>query len=48
MKSKSTTISATVKTVPHPDPQRLIDMWAKLVVKELLLMEERGELKNLT
>lgn len=40
---KETKITVTVKTIPHPDPQRLVDMWAKIVVNERLLMEERGE-----
>lgn len=34
-----TNISATVKFVPHPDPQRAIDVMAKLVLKELLRLE---------
>lgn len=37
-------INVTVRTVPHPDPDRLIDMWARIVLKELLRREtEEGE-----
>lgn len=32
MKSK---INITVKMVPHPTPQRLVDLWAQLVLKEV-------------
>ncbi|MGG6478249.1 hypothetical protein ABHN03_13635 [Paenibacillus sp. NRS-1775] len=35
-------ISATVKTIPHPDPQRLVDLWARIVLKELLRREQEG------
>lgn len=36
-------ISVTVKTVPHPDPQRLIDLWAQIVLRELLRREAEGD-----
>lgn len=29
------TIRVTVKTVPHPEPERLVDVWAQLVLKEI-------------
>jgi hypothetical protein len=37
-----TEIRATVKTIPHPDPQRLVDLWARIVLKELLRREQEG------
>ncbi|KHL95372.1 hypothetical protein QW71_12985 [Paenibacillus sp. IHB B 3415] len=36
---KKATINVTVKLVPHPDPQRLIDVWARLILKEILRQE---------
>lgn len=35
-------INVTVKTVPHPDPQRLVDVWSQIVLKELLRREEQS------
>jgi len=32
-------INTTVKFVPHPDPQRLVDVWARLILKEILRQE---------
>jgi len=32
-------INVTVKTIPHPEPQRLINMWAGLVVEDILKSE---------
>jgi hypothetical protein len=29
-------VNITVKTVPHPDPQRAIDLIARLVIKNCL------------
>lgn len=44
---KQTQINVTVKTMPHPDPQRLVDLWARLVVKELLRREAgQGTIKS--
>ncbi|MEK3875177.1 hypothetical protein [Paenibacillus sp. FSL M7-0420] len=36
---KKAVINVTVKFVPHPDPQRLIDVWAHLILKEILRQE---------
>jgi|GEM_PF-3585127 len=41
------TIRVTVKTVPHPEPERLIDVWAKLVLKEIQ-SQESAERKEVT
>ncbi|WP_342416243.1 hypothetical protein NST83_01060 [Paenibacillus sp. FSL R10-2782] len=43
MKAK---INATVRTIPHPDPQRLIDLWSQIVLKELLRREQEADLNN--
>jgi len=36
-------INVTVKTVPHPEPGLLIDLWAGLVVEEILKNEKESE-----
>lgn len=41
------TIRVTVKTVPHPEPERLIDVWAQLVLKEIQ-SQESAERKEVT
>lgn len=33
-------IRSTIKFVPHPEPQRLIDLWSQIVLKELLRREQ--------
>lgn len=33
-------IKVFIKTVDHPDPQRLVDMWSRIVVNELLRREQ--------
>lgn len=33
-------IRVTVTTVPHPDPQQLVDIWSKIVLKEIEKREE--------
>ena len=33
-------VNVTVKLTTHPNPQRLIDMWSNLVLKELLRQEQ--------
>lgn len=35
-----TQICVTVKTIPHPDPQRLVNLWAQIVLNELLRREQ--------
>ncbi|CQR51426.1 hypothetical protein [Paenibacillus riograndensis] len=37
-------IKTTIKLIPHPEPQRLVDMWARIVVNEILKQEaaEKG------
>ena len=35
------TVNITIKTVPHPDPKQAVDIFARLVVKELLKSEEQ-------
>ncbi|MNW45487.1 hypothetical protein D3C74_227530 [compost metagenome] len=42
VKTNDTYIEVTVKTIPHPDPQRLIDMWSRIVLKEILDREREG------
>lgn len=46
MKKCKAEIRAVIKTVPHPEPQRLVDLWAKIVLKEILDREKRGELNS--
>jgi hypothetical protein len=41
----SAQISVTIKTVPHTEPQKLIDLWSKIVLKELLRREQEEESK---
>jgi hypothetical protein len=41
MKNKAE-INAVIKTTPHPEPQRLVDLWARIVLKEIL-RRERNE-----
>lgn len=38
-------IQLTVKTIPHPEPDRIVDMWARIVLKEIRSQEtvERKE-----
>lgn len=36
-------INVTVKVVPHPNPQRLVDLWSQVVMKELLRQEQEAE-----
>ncbi|WP_438351560.1 hypothetical protein ACP8HI_13500 [Paenibacillus sp. FA6] len=40
---KEAKITVTVKTIPHPDPQRLINMWSQIVLKELLRRDQEDE-----
>lgn len=35
-------IKTTVKMIPHPEPQRLVDMWARIVVNEIFRQEAEG------
>lgn len=42
--SKTAKVTVTVKTVPHPNPQRLIDVFARLVVNELLRLDKAPEI----
>lgn len=42
----SAQISVTIKTVPHTEPQKLIDLWSKIVLKELLRREQEEESKS--
>lgn len=34
-------INVTVKTVPHPDPHQAIDVFARIIVKEILGQEQK-------
>lgn len=36
-------IHITVKTIPHPDQKRLTDLWARMVVSELIKREEANK-----
>lgn len=36
-------INVTVQTVPHPDSQRLIDIWSRIVLNELLKREREAK-----
>lgn len=36
----SAQIIATIKEVKHTEPQKLIDLWSKLVLKEILQREQ--------
>jgi len=36
---KVTKINVTVKCVSHPDPKRLTDVWARMVLKEIYKQE---------
>ncbi|MGG1879101.1 hypothetical protein ABDI30_16230 [Paenibacillus cisolokensis] len=42
----NTQIGITVKTVPHPNPQRLVDIWSQIVLKELLHREQENDEKD--
>lgn len=33
-------IRATVKTIPHPNSQKLADLWSQMVLDELLRREK--------
>ncbi|GIP17802.1 hypothetical protein J40TS1_34440 [Paenibacillus montaniterrae] len=33
-------IRATVKTIPHPNPKNLVDVWANIVLKEIEKQKE--------
>lgn len=35
-KTKTTNINVTIKTIPHPDPQRAIDVFARIILKDIL------------
>lgn len=41
-----TQIKVEVKTIPHPNPQRLIDMWSRIVLNELLKREAGAQAKT--
>lgn len=36
-------IKTTVKLIPHPEPQRLVDIWAMIVVNEILCQEAEAK-----
>lgn len=38
-------IKTTIKLIPHPEPQRLINMWARIVVNEILKQEAEATTK---
>ena len=38
-------INATVEFISHPEPQRLVDMWAGIIVKEILQQEAEAATK---
>jgi hypothetical protein len=40
MKKCKAEIRTVIKTVPHPEPQRLDNLWAKIVLKEILDREK--------
>lgn len=35
-KMKKTSIRVTIKAVPHPDPKRAIDVFARIILKDIL------------
>ncbi|MHA0858225.1 hypothetical protein [Paenibacillus sp. CMAA1364] len=37
---KKAQITVTVETIPHPEPERLINLWSQIVLKELLRREQ--------
>lgn len=39
----TTTIRVTIKTVSHPEPERLVDVWSQIVLKELRAQEEAAK-----
>lgn len=45
MKAK---INATINFVPHADPRRATDVWANLIVKEILKLEGESAEKGVT
>jgi hypothetical protein len=38
-KKQETIINVTVKTIPHPQPQRAIDLMARIVLNEVVKLE---------
>jgi len=40
-RSKEIRVNITVNTIPHPDPQSGIDLLAGLVLKQILLAENK-------
>lgn len=42
-KSKEIKVNITVETIPHPDPQSGIDLVAGLVLKQILLADNKKD-----
>jgi len=36
-------INVSIKTVPHPDSGRLVDVWSKLILKEIAKREVQSQ-----
>ncbi|WP_157890044.1 hypothetical protein [Paenibacillus sp. DMB5] len=37
---KKAEITTTIKLIPHPEPQRLVDIWARIIVNGIFKQED--------
>lgn len=40
---KQSIINVTIKTVPHPNPKQAVDVFARIVLKEILAQEKASQ-----